>query len=252
MLKISNLYGGYDEEYIIQDINLDIQDNIFVGVIGKNGCGKSTLLKAICGILPKLKGDIFYNQISLYERRWDGIVSYVPQESNIIFGFSVLEILKMSQTSYIKFFNKSDSVEEGRISNVIELFELRDLLNRSIFTLSGGERRRVMIARGVAQDSKIILLDEPLSGLDIEHQVTVSNTLKEIAKAGRIVVASIHDLNIAAQFCDMILLIDKGRIIKYGTVEEVLTYSNIKNTFGIDVYVGVNEINNKRFLVPFK
>ncbi|MGC8926587.1 MAG: ABC transporter ATP-binding protein [Myxococcota bacterium] len=252
MLKIQNLYGGYGNKYVIKNINVEIEQNIFVGIIGKNGSGKSTLIKGIAGILPYLTGEILFNQTSLRGKNGKKIISYVPQESSIIFGFSVSEILKMSQNSYTTFFGRINEEEQKRLLWITELFELKGLLDRSILTLSGGERKKVMIARGVAQMSDIILLDEPLSGLDIEHQVSVSRILKDISKNGRIVVASIHDLNIAAQFCDKILLLENGEMVKYGTVEEVLTYNIIKNTFGVDVYVGVNEINNKRFLVPFK
>ncbi len=252
MLRISGLSAGYSEEFVIRDICADISENLFVGIIGRNGSGKSTLIRSVAGLIPMFKGEILYNDISLTGTDRTDILSYVPQETKVLFGFSVYEILRMSQRSYGSFFGKFSQKEKRRLEEVIERFELKEILKRNVLSLSGGERRRVMVARGVAQGSDIILLDEPLSGLDIDNQVKVFQILKEISLEGKIVMASVHDLNMAAQFCDRILLIDKGRLVKFGTIEEVLTYSNIKNTFGIDVYVGVNEINGKRFLIPFR
>lgn len=252
MLFIKNLSAGYNRLEVLKDISVMIEDRLFVGIIGKNGSGKSTLIKSIAGIVPFFKGEILYNGINLRDKNVSDVLSYVPQDINILFGFSVYEILKMSQKSYCKLLGRFTTEEKRVLDEVIERFELREILYRNIFSLSGGEKRRVMVARGVAQGSDIILLDEPLSGLDIDNQVKVFQILKDISLKGKLVMASVHDLNMAAQFCDRILLIDNGRLVKFGKVEEVLTYSNVKNTFGVDVYVGINEINGKRFLIPFR
>ncbi|MCX7958874.1 MAG: ABC transporter ATP-binding protein, partial [Deltaproteobacteria bacterium] len=237
MLTVKNLNAGYSEKTVLTDINVEFSENLFTGIIGKNGSGKSTFIKSLAGLIPFRRGEILYNGIDMIKKIRDDIVSYIPQETNVIFGFSVYEILKMSQKSYSSFSGRMTAEEKRRLEEVIEKFELQNILNRNIFSLSGGERRRVMIARGVAQKSGIVLLDEPLSGLDIDHQVRVFQILKDISSAGKIVIASVHELNMAAQFCDRIMLINNGKLVKYGTIEEVLTYSNIKNTFGIDVYV---------------
>ncbi len=252
MLKIQNLSAGYREDFVIRDISVEIEPNILLGIIGRNGSGKSTLIKAIAGILDFVSGKIFFRDKEVLRYNRKEIFSYIPQEIFLSFGFSVYELLRMSQRSYINFLGRLTKQENERIEETISEFELKPLLNRSILNLSGGERKRVMIARGIAQMSEVVLLDEPLSGLDIDHQVRVFESLMNIAHRGRIIIASVHDLNIAAQFCDRIILIGDGKIIKYGRVEEVLTYSNIKTYFGIEVYVGVNEINQKRFLIPFK
>ena len=251
MLSIRNLSAGYFKEYVIRDISIDIDNNLFVGVIGKNGSGKSTFMKAILRLVDILKGEVLIDGKRVIGDEIYRLFSYVPQENFINFDFSVYEILKMSQPSYQDFFGTLSVEEKRRIEEIIEIFDLGPLLKRSILNLSGGERRRVMIGRGLSQPSDIVLLDEPLSGLDIEHQVKVFKRISEMSHKGRIIIASIHDLNLAAQFCDRIILMDEGRLIKYGLIEEVMTYNNIKTAFGVDVYVGVNEINNKRFLIPF-
>ncbi len=251
MLTIKNLSSGYNNRFVIKDISAEISESLFVGIIGKNGCGKSTLIKTMASLIPYHKGEIKFGEIDLLNIANRGFVSYIPQELSVSFGFSVYEILRMSQKSYSTFSGRLNNIEKKRIDEVIEEFELKNILYRNITTLSGGEKRRVMIARGIAQDSPIILLDEPLSGLDIDHQIRVFQILKKIASDGKIVIASIHDLNMAAQFCDKIILINEGLLVRYGKIEEVLTYNNIKTNFGVDVYVGVNEINNKRFLIPF-
>ncbi|MCX7944544.1 MAG: ABC transporter ATP-binding protein [Deltaproteobacteria bacterium] len=252
MLIFQDFSAGYGNRFVLNNIDVRVDENLFIGVIGRNGSGKSTLIKSLAGLIYFVKGEIFYRGISLLKRKSLNVVSYIPQEINVVFGFSVYEILRMSQRSYQKFFSRISNSERKRLDDVIDKFELKGILDRNIFSLSGGEKKRVMIARGVAQNSDIILLDEPLSGLDIDHQIKVFQILKEISLSGRMVVASVHDLSMAAQFCDKIMLLDNGRLIRYGTVEDVLTYSNVKNTFGVEVYVGVNEINQKRFLIPFK
>jgi len=251
MLSIRNLSAGYSNGYVINDISVDISENTFVGIIGKNGSGKSTFMKAVLNLIDRVTGEVLINGRVASDNDKHTLFSFVPQETFINFGFSVFEILRMSQRSYQDFIGGLTAEEKKRIDDVIDLFDLKPLLNRNILSLSGGEKKRVMIARGVSQPSDIVLLDEPLSGLDIEYQVGVFKRLSDISHKGRTVIASVHDLNLAAQFCDRIMLMNNGRLIKYGSIEEVLTYNNIKSAFGVDVYVGVNEINNKRFLIPF-
>lgn len=252
MLLLSDLCAGYSKDFVLRDVSVEIESNMFVGIIGKNGSGKSTFIKALVGLVPNLVGEIIFENRRVLKNNCRDIFSYVPQESLIPFGFTVNEVLRMSQRSYRGVLGRLSQKEIERIEWVISEFELMPLVGRNIMSLSGGERKRVLIGRGVAQDSRVVLLDEPLSGLDIDNQVKVFQSLLGIAHTGRLVIASVHDLNVAAQFCDKIILIDNGRLIKYGTVEEVLTYSNVRTYFGVDVYVGINEINHKRFLIPFR
>ncbi|MCD4810877.1 MAG: ABC transporter ATP-binding protein, partial [Methanosarcinales archaeon] len=213
--------------------------------------GKTTLLKTITKVLEPISGTVLIDGTNVNEMQSKEIakkVAVVSQVISINFEFTVEDIVLMGRTPYIK---GSETVED--INIVREAMEKTNtifLKDRLITQLSGGELQRVIIARAFAQNPKILLLDEPTSHLDITNQIDILNLIKNASRKGMVVVAVIHDLNLAAYYCDKICLLQDGKLISAGTPEQVLTSSNIERAFNITVKVIPNEITNSLYVIP--
>lgn len=203
----------------------------FIGVIGPNGAGKSTLLAAIAGLLPVPQQSIFLqqqdlNQLTVQQRRQ--LVSYLPQLAGVNTPVTVLQVLQQGLVNLLLKIPASKAIEQ-----ICEEFNLTNLLARKITELSGGEQRRVHVARACLGDADLALFDEPGTGLDIGYQLELMDHLKARSQRGKLVVAALHDLAMAAQYCDQLLLLHHGQLIAFGPPKEVLTKQNLADTFGI-------------------
>ncbi len=251
MLEIRDLSVGYGRRRVLEQINLKASEGEVVGVIGPNGSGKTTLLKAITKVLEPISGTVFIDGMDVNEMQSTQIakkVAVVSQVISINFEFTVEDIVLMGRTPYIK---GSETFEDINIvRDAMEKTNTLFLKDRLITQLSGGELQRVIIARAFAQNPKILLLDEPTSHLDITNQIDILNLVKNASRKGMVVVAVIHDLNLAAYYCDKICLLQDGKLISAGTPGQVLTSSNIERAFNINVEVITNEITNSLYVIP--
>lgn len=252
MLEIKNLNVSYGELQILKNIAMIASKGEIIGIIGPNGSGKTTLLKAITRYIKPTSGDILIDGKNLHEMECTEIAKNMGVVSQIVsvnFEFSVEDIVLMGRTPYIK---GSEKLEDFNIvEDAMKKTKTYHLRNRLITQLSGGELQRVIIARALAQTPKILLLDEPTSHLDISHQIEILGLVKNAARKGMVVIAVIHDLNLAAYFCDKMCLLKGGEIIAYGTPGQVLTSSNIKNAFNIPVEVINVQTTNSLYVIPF-
>ncbi|MFD3158214.1 heme ABC transporter ATP-binding protein [Haloimpatiens sp. FM7330] len=251
-LKINNLNFKYDEKPILNDVSLKIRKNKFYSILGPNGSGKSTLLKNICKSLEPPSNSIFINDVDLTKMKNTDIaksLSYVPQNTNIGFDFSVMDIVLMGRNPYIKRFQSENAKDFEIAEKAMDLTNTLHLKDKSITELSGGERQRVIIARALTQQTNILLLDEPTSNLDIYHQIDILDTIKFL-KTNITVIAVLHDLNLASQYSDFIILLKDGKIISIGSPTEVLTKENIKNTYNIDVHIVKDPITGHPHIIP--
>ncbi|HHI30529.1 heme ABC transporter ATP-binding protein [Methanosarcinales archaeon] len=251
MLKINNLKVCYGRTQVLRDVSLEAEEGELLGIIGPNGSGKTTLIRAITGVIKPEHGKIISQGENL--SGWDANtiakhIAVVPQSVSIDFEFTIEEIVLMGRTPHL---NRKERPEDHEIvRDSMKQTGTMHLKDRLITELSGGEVQRVIIARALAQEPKILLLDEPTSHLDIRGQVEVLHLIKELVNGGMTALAVIHDLNLAAAYCDKIALICNGQIMAHGRPHDVLTPENIQEAFKIAVAVENNKTNNTPIILP--
>ncbi|MFH1288155.1 MAG: ABC transporter ATP-binding protein [bacterium] len=257
MLQINNLTCGYDARFSLTDINLKIKEREFIGIIGPNGSGKTTLFRAITKIIRPEKGDILFDEINLTDMNFKNLaqkMAVVSQNVDVDLMMSVEEFVLLGRIPHrqkIQFFeSKNDEKIANEAMILTDTFKFKD---RPMGSLSGGERQLVYIARALAQKPKLLLLDEPTNQLDIAHQVKIMDLIKKLNKERNItVVIVLHDLNLASEYCDRLVLINNGRLHKMGLPDDVLTYQTIEEVYKTVVLVQKNPVSKKPyvFLVP--
>lgn len=249
LVKVNNLSGGYDKTLVIKGISFEVKKGEFLGIIGPNGSGKSTLLKLMTRVLHPSSGRIFIEAKDIKSmglKEFCRKVAFVPQDTLINFSFSVEEIVLMGRIPHLgrmQFERKSDF---SIAHNALSLTDTLHIKEKDINELSAGERQRVIIAKALAQEPELLLLDEPTSHLDIGHQVQILDLLKKLNRREGLTVAVVmHDLNLASEYCSRIMLINEGRIFRDGLPEHVLTYENIEAVYKTVVVVNKNPISSK-------
>lgn len=254
MIEIADLKFSY-EEPVLKGININIEKGKFYSILGPNGSGKTTLLKLISKILPIEKKQIYIESkdiVNINSKMLSKRIAVVPQSTEIEFDFSVEDIVLMGRTPHISRFSTESSLDMEKAEKAMKITNTYTLRNKSIKTLSGGERQRVVVARAIAQDTDIILLDEPISHLDIHHQVEIMKQIKRLNEEKNItIIAVLHDINLAAAYSDKIILMKEGKVHSAGISEEILTERNIKEVYGLEVYISINPRNGKLFVMPF-
>lgn len=252
VIRLDNVTFAYDRMAVLKDLSITIEENEFWAVIGPNGSGKSTFLKLISGCLKPRKGRITINNKhvkSFTSRQMAGILSIVHQEFVPVFGFSVMETVLMARYSRQKgplFESLQDRIAS---ENALKATETLEFADRSLDHLSGGERQRVFIARALAQETPIVLLDEPTSHLDLKHQIQVFDLLKKTQiEHKKTIILVTHDINLAAQYCDKVLLLGRSGIHKEGKPEEILNTGQIEAVFDVKGFHGI--IQKRNFFIP--
>lgn len=244
MLRTENLSAGYENGFVVRDVSLKLEPGEFTAVVGPNGSGKSTLIRAVLGLLRNVRGAALLDgrEIARMSRREIACgVAYVPQLPDPVFDFSAEEIVLMGRYARQ---GRLCAVTAGDARAVKEAMEATDTLAfkaRKLSRLSGGERQRVFIARALAQDTPLLLLDEPSLHLDIGYQAEIYGLLKGLQIKGKksILVAE-HNINLAAAHADRLLFLKDGAVAAEGTPRETLTAANIRAVFGVDVDIRAN------------
>lgn len=238
---LDNVNVSINSTRILREVSLRIEAGEFLGIIGPNGSGKSTLLKTLAGILLPVSGLVSLDGRDLARLRGREIarrVAIVPQDNPIAFDYSVQEVVLMGRSPHLGRFELERSRDLEIVAEALKRTNLIHLADRSIEALSGGERQRAMIARALAQQTDILFLDEPTAHLDINYQVQILHLVKrENALHGKTVVVVLHDLNLAAEFCDRLIMLKEGRVHASGTPEEVVTAENFQSVYGTAVWV---------------
>jgi len=225
---------------ILRAVNLRVEPGRFTALIGPNGSGKSTLLKALAGLWPVSSGEVLFGAQPLQNLKRREIakrIAFVPQDTRIDFAFTVDEIVGMGRHPHRGRFAPETSADREAIAAALKRCDVEDLRQRAANTLSGGERQRVLIARSLAAQPEVVLLDEPTASLDIEHAIEILDLCRELARDGHAVAVAIHDLNAVARYADVAALIDHGNLIKVGATEEVLSPSAFNEVFGVQAEV---------------
>lgn len=235
MIEVQDLAVDIDDTRILSDVSISVAPGEVVGVIGPNGAGKTTLLRAIDGVIAPVAGSITIagNPLStLSTRELARRVAVLRQETAVSFGFSVREIVAMGRTPYRDRLGRGDSRERDLVDAALDRTDVRHLSERPITDVSGGERQRVMLARAIAQETPIVLLDEPTASLDINYQIETFELVDSLAGEGKAVLAAIHDLDLAARYCDRLLLLAGGNQVACGDPADVLRDEIVSEAYG--------------------
>jgi len=240
-LQITKVYFSYLDGLVLHNINLSIRAGEIVGLLGPNGSGKTTLIKLVSGILKPNQGEIKLNGSSLSQLTRKSIarsLAVVPQQFHIPFAFTVSEVVTLGRIPFLKAFAEESEADRRFVANALELVGISELEERRFDELSGGERQKVILAMALAQQPKLLLLDEPTAHLDISHQVEILELVKRLnLEQGLTVIAAMHDLNLAALYFDRLILLKEGRVWADGTPAQVLTEARIKEVFSALVTV---------------
>lgn len=252
-LVVDNVSFAYASRSVLEDISFHIRGGDFVGIIGPNGSGKSTLLKNMSRVLAPQGGAIYLAEEDLEKiprGRLARKIAVVPQETAVNFAFTVEEVVLMGRTPHLGRF-QWEGPEDRRIAReAMEATGILPLAQRPITTLSGGERQRAIIAQALAQQPRVLLLDEPTSHLDISHQVEIFELLRVLSQREQVtVIANLHDLNLAAQYCDYLILLSEGRVFALGSPAKVLTPENVEAVYGTEVLVDLNPATNRPWVL---
>lgn len=251
-----NLSFKYGEKTILSDISLSIEKGRLYSIIGPNGSGKTTLLKNISKILEPMAKTIYIENDDITQLSGRDIarrISVVPQNTQIDFDFTVLDIVLMGRSPYMKRFQTENAEDIKIAENAMKLTNVWHLKDRNINEISGGERQRAIVARALAQQAGIMLLDEPVSQLDIHYQIELMETIRYLIKTSDLTVITVmHDLNLAAQYSDYLILLYKGDIVCQGTPKQVITKENIEEVYNLEAYIVNNPITGKPYVMHAK
>lgn len=253
ILKVDNLWGGYGRELVIKGVSFAIKRGEFLGIIGPNGSGKSTLLRLMSRVLTPQRGGVTFENKDITQMHLKDFcqkVSFVPQDTLINFSFTVQEIVLLGRIPHLKRMQMEGPRDYAVSEDALFLTDALHLKNRQIDELSAGERQRVIVAKALAQEPVLLFLDEPTAHLDIAHQLQILNLLKKLnLKNNLTIVVVLHDLNLAAEFCSRIILLNEGEVFKEGSPTEVLTYQNIERVYKTLVLVNKNPLSSKPYVV---
>ncbi len=240
IINVKNLNYSYNKKNTLKNINFKVNRGEFISIIGPNGAGKSTLLKCLCNLV-KFDGSISINNLNvknLSKKTLAKIVAYVQQEHNSVFDFSVKEIVEMG-------FYSRKGKNTCNLDEIMKITETDILNDKSIFSLSGGEKQRVYIARALAQDAKILLLDEPISNLDMKHQRALMTLCKNLAtKKNYTIICVLHDINLASRYSDKILVLKNGQVVSFDNTEKIIDKGILEEVYEVEVEV-INHKKNK-------
>ncbi len=241
MIHIQNITFSYHVHPVLQDICCHIGKGDFVALVGPNGSGKSTLIKCINGILKTKDGDISIDGLSVGAYSPNAMarkVAYVPQSENRKQALTVFDMVLRGRKPYINW--KPTGYDFEKTAHILQLLHLDDLSMKHMDELSGGQQQTVMIARALAQEPEILLLDEPTANLDIKHQLEVLELLKTLSEQGMTVVVAIHDINMAVRYASHIMMLKGGQVFAYGK-KNAVTAESIEMLYGVQVEIIVRE-----------
>jgi len=244
MIEVNSVSFRYHEDWVLQDVSFRVEKGEFVGVIGPNGSGKTTLLKILYRLLSPQKGEILFELVPMKKMDRTDIakrIAVVAQETHLLFPFSVLETVLMGRSPHLGHLMFESEKDVEITKKAMEWTKMLPFSGRSMDELSGGERKRVFIARALAQEPEVILLDEPTANLDIHHQMDFLDLILTLNRErGLTIVMASHDMNIASEFCDRLILLQGGGVYKIGTPDEVITRENIEKVYGCEVWIDQN------------
>lgn len=254
ILSATELAAGYDKRMIINDMNVRIPSNRISVIIGGNGCGKSTLLKTFARLIKPIEGDILLDgkRVASYaSRQLAQSLGLLPQSPVAPEGITVFDLVARGRFPYRSFMKGMTTEDYEAVQEALEIMQIEELANRNVDELSGGQRQRVWIALALAQQTDILLLDEPTTFLDIAYQVEILDLLTDLnQKRGTTIVMVLHDINLSARYADYLFAMSKGKLVAQGTPEEIISSELMWEIFGLECSVVTDEVSGSPFIVP--
>lgn len=240
-IRVENITFSYGSTLVLNEVSIDVTEGEMLGLVGRNGAGKSTLLNVMAGLVQSEGGNVSVDGISLSDfnhKERAKRVAMVAQNPAVPPGLSSLDIVLMGRNPHLGLMQWESAYDLEVCRQVMDLTQTWDFAERIVTSLSGGERQRVFIARALAQQTPLLLLDEPTTHLDIGYQAEVLDTVKDIQRNAEVtVVAAMHDLSLAAQYCDRLAVLGKGKIIALGPPQEVITSELLSDAFDAEVII---------------
>lgn len=253
-LKASNLVAGYDKKKIINGIDLVVPANKISVIIGANASGKSTLLKTLARLILPDSGEITLDNkqvTSIPSKQLARILGLLPQSPEAPEGIVVSDLVARGRFPYQTFLKGMTNADYEAVFEALEIMGISELANRSVNELSGGQRQRVWIAMALAQQTDILLLDEPTTYLDIAYQIEILDLLTDLnRKRGTTIVMVLHDINLSARYADYLFAVHKGNLVSQGTPYEVISEDLMKQIYGLDCAIIKDPVSNSPFIVP--
>ena len=252
-LKASSVRLGYDRKIVIEDITLEVPEGELTMLIGPNGCGKSTLLKALARVLAPKAGYVYLGGTDIHQLRTTAVarrLGFLPQRQSVPPGIKVLDMVSRGRFAHQRFWSRWSQEDEKAVASALEVTGLTDLQRADVDELSGGQVQRVWLATVLAQDTPLLLLDEPTTFLDIAHQYEVLKLVRGFRDAGRTVVVVVHDLNQATRFATNLVVMKDGAVVASGLPAEVLTAELVESVFGLPVLVVPDPVTGTPMVVP--
>ena len=251
MIKVDNMFKKYGEKEILSDVSLELPKKKIISFIGSNGAGKSTLLSIITRTLSRDSGNVVIENKNLEEWRTEElakVLSILKQSNHLNIRLTVKELVSFGRYPYSK--GKLTLEDEEKVEQAIEYMGLKNLENRFIDELSGGQRQMAYIAMVIAQDTEYIFLDEPLNNLDMKHSVQIMKILRNLVdEKGKTIIIVIHDINFVASYSDYIVALKDGKMIRYGNTEEIMKNEVLKDIYGMEI--PIYKIENRKFCLYY-
>jgi iron complex transport system ATP-binding protein len=237
VLKVTDLSVSYGKRLALEAVSFTLSAGNVLGVIGPNGAGKTTLVRALSGVIPMRTGSILWDQTDL-EKVPTGararVVAVVPQARSLPPAFSGWETVLLGRTPHLNWLGRTSGRDEELARAAMQLTDTVDLAERRIGELSGGEQQRLLLARALAQDTPLLLLDEPITHLDLKHQVNFLGMVRDLARERKLTVLMVlHDLNMAARYADLLLVLVKGKQVAFGDLKKVLDAGRLSKAFDL-------------------
>lgn len=253
-LQANNIFAGYDKKIINDDISILIPKNKISVIIGANACGKSTLLKTMARLIQPSSGNITLDGKKISEipsKELARSLGLLPQSPIVPEGITVADLVSRGRFPYQSFLKGLGKKDYEVVEEALEIMGITDIANRCVDELSGGQRQRVWIAMALAQETDILLLDEPTTYLDITYQIEILDLLTDLnRKKGTTIVMVLHDINLSARYADYIFALRKGKLISEGSPSEIITEDLIKDVFDLDCTVISDPVSGTPFIVP--
>lgn len=240
MLEVNNVFCGYGEKTVIKNISFKLNSSEILCVLGPNGSGKSTLFKAIMGLLPLEKGEVLIDNNKIENMTRKDIakaIGYVPQAHIPYFSYRALDMVLMGRTAHLGIFNSPSKKDVHIAEKVFDLLGITHLQNKVFTEMSGGERQLILIARALAVQPKILIMDEPTNNLDFGNQIMVLNHIKKLADNGIGIIMSSHFPEHAFLYSKKVLLLKKGQIYNFGLPDDIVTEKSLEEIYGVKVDV---------------
>ena len=254
MLSVQGLRVSYGNRPVLRGVDLDVQRGEVVALIGPNGCGKTTLLRAITKLVPAQSGTVHIDGEpveALPSREMARRVAVVSQGAQLPVGYTVREIALMGRTAHLGFLQQEGLLDLAKIDAALALVDAAHLADRLVDELSGGERQNAIIARALAQEAPLLLLDEPTANLDLGHQIGVATLMRRLAsERGLAILAAIHDLTLAALYADRLVLMREGTVLASGRAADVLNPANISAAYGVNAMLAPIEGLDAPIVLP--